>query len=118
MGLKWRLVPQSETREIHFGARRFAHCANLCLLRSFRAVWIPHRSPLVDSELHSFQVRRLPTLTVRFRARPTMPRRRSFQTYCRIAGFVVLAATLTGCLSSPTAKKQKFFNQGEQAFKQ
>ncbi len=47
-----------------------------------------------------------------------MPTPRSFQASRKIAVLAILASALAGCFSSPAAKKQKFFNQGEQAFKQ
>src|ERR1700733_7970467 len=52
------------------------------------------------------------------RARPIMPRPRKFKLCRAIAGLSIVASALAGCFSSPTAKKQKFFDQGEQAFHQ
>src|SRR5437016_1904949 len=46
-----------------------------------------------------------------------MPTQRSFKLSREFACLALLASTLTGCLSSPGVKKQKFFNQGEQSFK-
>ena len=42
----------------------------------------------------------------------------SFQPYRVFAVVAILASALTGCFSSPAVKKQRFFNQGEQAFQQ
>ena len=47
-----------------------------------------------------------------------MPIQRPLKPSRKIAGLMILSSALTGCLSSPAAKKQKFFDRGEIAFKQ
>src|ERR1700684_2280093 len=112
MGLKWPLVPQSETRETHFRSERFFISANLCRLSRFERR--PHSpgSAGLDSELHPFWGIPLQ------RTRRTMITQLSFQPYRVFAVVAILASALTGCFSSPAVKKQRFFNQGEQAFQQ
>ncbi len=52
MGLKWRFVPQSETRETYFGASKYFNWVNPHRLRQFETGRISRHGAALDSELH------------------------------------------------------------------